>query len=184
MRNLFSTMLAVAGLLAVAGPAAAQATGATPTKIGYIDTRRVIQEAPGAADARTTLEREYQGWQGQLQAMQDSLQSMMADYQQRSLVMSADAKQKREQEIVAKQQEFQQRAQVLEQTAGRRQQELMEPIMDRVETVISQIRQTEGFAIIFDVTSDAIVSADPTLDITVRVLERMRAAAPTAARQP
>jgi outer membrane protein len=82
--------MAVAGLLVVAAPLAAQA----PTKIGYIDTRRVIQEAPGAQEARATLEREMQGWQQQLQAMDDSLRTMMTDYQQRSLVMSADAKQR------------------------------------------------------------------------------------------
>jgi outer membrane protein len=86
---------------------------------------------------------------------------MMTDYQQRSLVMSADAKQKREQEIMQKQQGFEQRAQELQTQAGRRQQELMEPIMQRVEAVISEVRQAEGFAMVFDVASEAIVSADP-----------------------
>jgi outer membrane protein len=173
MRNLFTTVLAVLGLLVVAAPVAAQAQG----RIGYIDTRRVIQEAPGAQEARATLEREMQGWQQQMQAMDDSLRTMMTDYQQRSTVMSADAKQRREQEIMQKQQGFEQRAQELQQTAGRRQQELMEPIMQRVEQVIGEIRQAEGYAIIFDVASEAIVSADPSLDLTPRVIERMRAMA-------
>jgi outer membrane protein len=177
MRNLLTSILAMAGLLLVAAPLAAQA----PTKVGYIDTRRVIQEAPGAQEARATIEREMQGWQQQMQAMDDSLRVMMTDYQQRSLVMSADAKQKREQEIMEKQQGFEARAQELQTQAGRRQQELMEPIMQRVEAVISEIRQAEGFALVFDVASEAIVSADPSLDLTTKVIERLRAA-PAAAR--
>jgi outer membrane protein len=181
MRHLFASVLAVAGMLAVAAPLAAQAQG-TPTRVGYIDTRRVFQEAPGAQTARETLEREMQGWQEQMQSMEDSLQTMMQDYQQRSLVMSADARQRREQEIRQQQQRFEERAQQLQQQAGRRQQELMEPIMQRVEEVISQVRQAEGFAIIFDVASDVIVSADPALDLTGRVIERMRAAGPAASR--
>ncbi|CAN5849752.1 OmpH family outer membrane protein [soil metagenome] len=171
MRKVFSSVLAVAGMLVVAAPLAAQTT----TKVGYIDTRRVIQEAPGASDAQAVLEREFQGFQATMQAMQDSLQTMMADYQQRSLVMSAEAKQRREQEIVQKQQIFEQRGQELQAQAGRRQQELMEPIMTRVEQVISEVRQAEGFAIVFDVASEAIVSADPALDLTQRVVERLRA---------
>jgi outer membrane protein len=173
MRKLFTPVLAVLGLLVVAAPAAAQAQG----RIGYIDTRRVIQEAPGAQEARATMEREMQGWQQQLQAMDDSLRTIMTDYQQRSSIMSADARQRREAEIMQVQQGFEQRAQTLQQQAGRRQQELMEPIMQRVEQVIGELRQAEGFAIIFDAASDAIVSADPSLDLTDRVIDRMKAMA-------
>jgi outer membrane protein len=179
-RNLFASLMAVAGLLAVTAPLAAQ----TSAKVGYIDTRRILQEAPGAQEARTTLEREMQGFQNQLKVMQDSLQALMADYQQKSLVMSADAKQKREQEIIAKRTGWEQRAEELQNQAARRQQEVMEPIMQRVEEIISQVRQAEGFAIVFDAASDAIVSADPALDLTPKVIERLRSASPTAARRP
>jgi outer membrane protein len=178
MRNLFSTVLAMAGLLAVAAPLAAQ----VPTKVGYVDTRRVIQEAPGAQEARSTLEREWQGYQQQMQAMEDSLNTMMADYQQRSLVMSAEAKQRREQEIRQKQASFQERAEEIQTLAGRRQQELMTPIMTKVEEAIGEVRKAEGFALVFDVASEAIVSADPSLDLTDRVIARLRAARPAATR--
>jgi outer membrane protein len=175
MRKLFSPVLAVLALLVVAAPVAAQAQA--QTRIGYIDTRRVIQEAPGAQEARATMEREMQVWQQELQAMEDSLRTIVTEHQQRSAVMSADAKQRREAEIMQKQQSFEQRAQTLQQQAGRRQQELMEPIMQRVETIISDVRQAEGFAIIFDVASEAIVSADPALDLTDRVIARMKGTA-------
>lgn len=178
MRQILAPVLAAIGLVAAAAPAMAQA----PTKIGYIDTRRVIQEAPGAQEAQSTMEREFQALQQRMQAMDDSLRTIVQEYQQRSLMMSADAKQKREQEILEKQTEFRQRAEQMEQQAARRQQELLEPIMQRVEQVISDVRQAEGYIMIFDVSSDAIVSADPAFDLTAKVIERMRAAAPAAAR--
>lgn len=177
MRKLFSFVMVMAGLLVLAGPVSAQ-----QGRIGYLDTRRVIQEAPGAQEARATIEREMQGWQAQMQAMDDSLRTMMTEYQQRQSVMAADARQRREQEIMGHQQRFEQRAQELQQQAGRRQQELMQPIMQRVETVISEVRQAEGFIIVFDVASEAIVSADPSLDLTDRVIQRLRAGAPAASR--
>jgi Skp family chaperone for outer membrane proteins len=76
MRKLITTVVAVVGLMVVAAPLAAQAQA--PTRIGYIDTRRVIQEAPGAVAARDTLSREMQAVQAELQAMDDSLRSMVA----------------------------------------------------------------------------------------------------------
>lgn len=179
MRKLLTTVLAL-GLFAVSAPLTAQ----TAMKIGYIDTRLILQEAPGATEARTTLEADMQGFQNQLQVMQDSLQALMTDYQQKSLVMSADAKQRREQEIIQKRTGWEQRAEQLQQQAAQRQQQVMGPIMERVETAISQVREAEGVGIVFDVASDVIVSADPTLDLTTKVIERLKAAAPTATGQP
>lgn len=177
MRNMIRSMMTLAGLLVVAAPAMAQGA----PKLGYINTQRVIQETPGAGDAQVTLQREQQAIQAQLTAMDDSLRAMGADYQQKQLVMSADAKQKREQEILAKQTEYRQRAQQLEQQFGRRQQEVMEPLMKKVEDAINAVRTAEGYAIIFDAASEAIVSADPSLDLTQKVIDRLKAGAPAAA---
>lgn len=180
-RTLFASVMALAGLLAVGAPLSAQTA---PTKIGYIDTRRVLQEAPGAQEARQTLEREMQGFQNQMKVMEDSLQALMTDYQQKSSMMTADARQQREQEIVAKRAGWEQRAGQLQQQAAQRQQQIMEPIMQRVEDVISQVRQAEGYAIVFDAASEVIISADPALDLTAKVIERLKAVGPAASRQP
>lgn len=171
-------MVAVTGLLLATAPLAAQTS---PTKVGFINTQRVIQEAPGAAELTQTLQTEMQALESQVTAMQDSLAAMQQDYQQRALVMSADAKQRREQEILAKRTEFGQRAQAIQQQAQRRQQEIMEPLMQKVEAAIGEVRTAEGYAIVFDAASDAIVSADPTLDLTQKVIDKLKAAAPAAA---
>lgn len=176
MHKLLSIAVATAGLLLVSGPLAAQSA-----KIGYIDSRKVIQEAPGAQEARQTLEREMGGYQTQLRAMEDSMQALLTDYQQKSVMLSADAKKQREQELTQKQSAFQQRAQTMQESAGRRQQELMQPIMTRIQAVISELRQQEGYAIIFDMAAEAMVAADPALDLTDRVIERLRSGTPAAA---
>ncbi|HSJ10844.1 MAG TPA: OmpH family outer membrane protein [Longimicrobiales bacterium] len=178
MRNGIRTMVAAAALMLAAAPLAAQTA---PTKIGFINTQRVISEAPGAAEAQQTLTTEMQALEAQVTAMQDSMTAMQQDYQQRSLVMSADAKARREQEILTKRNEFGARAQTIQQQAQRRQQEIMEPLMQKVEAAIDQVRQAEGYAIVFDAASDAIVSADASLDLTQKVIDRLKAAAPAAA---
>jgi Skp family chaperone for outer membrane proteins len=109
------------------------------------------------------------------------MQALLTDYQQKSVMLSADAKKQREQELTQKQSAFQQRAQTMQESAGRRQQELMQPIMTRIQAVISELRQQEGYAIIFDMAAEAMVAADPALDLTDRVIERLRSGTPAAA---
>jgi len=74
--------------------------------------------------------------------------------------------------------------------------ELVQPIMERVQKVISEIRTEDGYAMIFDAGSNAgvLVAADTTLNITNKVLAKMGvkptaqaapgAGAPTAAQRP
>ena len=183
MRNLFASLIAAAGMFAVAAPLAAQATTPAALKVGYINTARVIQEAPGTDSAQATLQREMASFQTQIKTMEDSLQALMTDYQSRQLVMSAEAKTRAEQNIRDKQQQFQQRAEQLRQQAQLRQQQIMDPIMQRIDAVITEVRKAEGFGIVLDASSEVIVSADPALDLTEKVLARLKASA-TASRQP
>lgn len=173
MRTWFVGMLATAGLLAFASPVLAQGTG---HRVAYLDSRRILQEAPGAQEVRESMQQEMGRFQTQLKALDDSLQRMVQDYQQKSVMLSPEEKRKREQEIVQTRTQLEQQAGQLEQQAAQKQNELMKPVMERVEKVISDLRQEEGYAIIFDVASAAMVSADTTLDLTNKVIERLKAA--------
>lgn len=163
------------GLLTAAAPAMGQ------QKIGFLDSRRVLQEAPGAQDARTAIQREMAGFEQRLQVLEDSVRSIFEDYQQRSLTLSAEARRAEEQRIVAKRNELQARAQQLEVEANQKQTELMQPVMTRVERAIEDVRTEGGYAFILDTTSGAIISADTTLDLTVQVIERLKAGDASAA---
>ena len=174
MRNLFASLIAAVGLFAVGAPLAAQ-VAAPAFKIAYIDTRRVISEAPGTDSAQATMQREMTSFQAQIKSMQDSMQTMVAEFQRTQLVMSAEAKGKREQEIRDKEQLYQQRYQQLQQQAQLRQQQLMEPIMTKIDAIIAEVRKAEGIGIVFDASSEIIVSADPALDLTEKVIARLKA---------
>ncbi len=189
MRNVLSVLAAAAGLGLLATAASAQA----PLKIGYVDSRKIIAEAPGAKEAQATFDREMQGYQGQLKLMEDSLKSMMDDYQQKSVALSPEAKKQREDAIRARQDAYQQRASQLEEQAGQWQSQLVQPILDRIKVIISQLRQEGGYAFILDVgQGGSIVAADTTLDLTDQVLARLARTgavsapptAPTAAPAP
>jgi outer membrane protein len=170
MRKSFVWVLAGLGL--AMAPAAAESQ-----KIGFVDSRRLFQEAPGAQEAQTLIKGEMARFDAQVQVLRDSLQAMVADYQRKSVLLSPDEKQKQEAALVQRQQALQQRAGQIEQQASARQDELMKPVMDRVQQAIDDIRATGGYAIIFDVASGAMVAADSTLDLTTQVIEKLRGAA-------
>ena len=76
------------------------------------------------------------------------------------------------------QQRMEQRTNELQDRARQREKELLEPIQARVNSVIQGIRAELNYALILDADApgSTIVAADPALNITAKVLQRLQQA--------
>ncbi|MSR35534.1 MAG: OmpH family outer membrane protein [Gemmatimonadetes bacterium] len=169
---------ATALLLALASPRAGSAQAA---KIAYINSQSILAEAPGAKEAQTKFDSDMQTYRTEVQQMQTELEALVKQYEQQQAMLSPSAKQQREGDIRAKQKAYQDRLATIDQRAGQRQQELVQPVMDKINQVIEVIRGEGGYSLIFDVSSGGVVAADPGLDLTPEVIRRLKAAATPAA---
>ena len=172
MRTILAAVIALAGLGAVANPVHAQVQ-----KFAYLNSQMIVQSAPGAQEVQAAIQQEQQRLASRLQAFDDSNAVMIADYNKQSVLLSPDEKKRREDQILQRQQSWGQRAEILQQEAASRQQELLDPVMKRVEDVIEAVRKEGNYAIIFDAASQAMVAADTTLDLTSTIIERLQAQA-------
>ncbi len=182
MRGLFraASFALIAGA-AVTGSAFAQ----SPAKIGWINSAQILSEAPGRAEAETRFKGEVTAYQAQLQRMSDSLQTMAATFDKEAGRLDSVTRVSRAKVIQDRETSYRTRAQQLDQQMQTRQAELVRPIMENIQKIIEQVRAEDGYAIIFDVAtqSGVILAADKQLDLTSKVLARVKAAPkPTAAR--
>lgn len=168
-RFLFVGAAALAGVL---GLAPAPATAQAQAKIGYVNVQQIMAQAPGLAEARQAFETEVQQAQPELQRMEAELETLQQAFQQQQATLSEEARQQRQQELQTKFTAYQTRRTALQQ----REQQLLAPITARVEQVIEQIRKDGSYSVIFDTAQSGIVSADPALDLTNRVLDRLKTA--------
>lgn len=170
-------LLAVSSVPSLAQPTAVQ-TGVL--KFAYVNSGQILESAPGRSEALAVFEKETLPMRTQIQRMQDSLQSIINEYQKAQPQLTPAQRSQREAAIGGKQQEYQQRAQAMQQSAQSRQEELMAPVMEQVNKVIQDLRSEDGYAFIFDSGAQVpfIVSADKNLDITTRVLDRLKTLGP------
>src|SRR5512140_1631744 len=157
-------------------PAVAAAQG-TAVKFAYVDTRQLLDKAPGRPDADAQWKKEAQVMQDQVTRMQDSLQGMIAAYQKAEAGLTPAARDSRQKGIGDKEQEYQTRTQALDLQAQQRQAQLLQPIIDQIKVALEDVRKEEGLTAIFDVGSQGnpIVAIDKNLDITDKVLVKLRA---------
>ena len=170
-----------AGALAVthAVGAPAQRTSQQPTlRVAWVSSQDILRQTPGYAVAESTFARELRSSQTEIQKLQQQLDSAVQAFEQGVIVLSPTARQTKQRELQGLQARFQQRAQELQQRTQQRERELLEPIQQRVTSVIQGIRAEGNYAFIFDadVPNPSIIAADPSLNLTSRVLERLRQA--------
>lgn len=172
------TLWALVGCAGLSTAAAqVQPNRAQPSlKIAFLSSRQILQQTPGYSAAESTFNREVQGFRDEVQKLQQQLDSAMRAFDRQSIGLSPTAKEAKQKELQQLQQRFEQRSNDLQTRAQQREQELLQPIQSRVNAVIQGVRAEGNYAIIFDADAPGnnIVAADPALDITSKVLDRLK----------
>jgi outer membrane protein len=171
----------VALVLVTAAARPSQAQGGQ--KFAYIRSSVLLDQAPGRAEAEAQFDKETGAYRDQIKRMSDSLTALVADFEKAQATLSATARDTRGKAIQAREQEYQRRTRELEQKAQQRQGELVQPILDRVKAAIEDLRIESGYSFVFNADQgSAIVAMDKNLDITDRVLAKLRSGTASAPR--
>lgn len=150
---------------------AAQAQGVP--KIGYINSGQILSESSEAQAAQRSFDAEVTQYEASLASMQRDIETMITAYEQQAGTLSEDARTQREQEIITKRTEYENQARSLQTNMASRRDALIQPIMEKINQVLEDIRAEGGYSLIFDVASGAILAVDPSLDLTPEVLRRL-----------
>lgn len=151
------------------------ATTVEAQKFGYINSAAVLAELPEVQQMRSNLE----GLQKQLQKKG---QQMLTDYQtkqqdairkqQEGTLAPIEEKQVME-DLQKKEQEIMKFEQEMQQKLGTKEQELLSPILEKVNNAIQAVAKEDGYQFIFDTASGVLLYADDAQDITSKVKARL-----------
>src|SRR3989454_2576309 len=178
-----AAVAAVTVLVTARSPLLAQ--GATSTagsapppaaKIAFISSQEILRNTPGYAVAESTYRKELQASQSEVQKLQQQLDSAVQAFDQQSIVLSPAARQTKQKDLQAMQQRMEQRGTQLQDRLQQREQDLLAPIQQRVNSVVQGLRAEGNYALILDADAPGsnIVAADPALDLTSKVVQRLR----------
>ena len=182
MKRILSAGVMALGVLVLgAAPAAAQGI-----KIGFVNSQKILAEAPGVQQVQQTLQAEMTRMRAPLDSMEQRLNTANTAFQQQQATLTPAAREQRQSELQQQYQAYQARGQQLQEQAEARRQQLVQPVMQQINAAIEALRREGAFTMIVDSSAGGIVSVDPALDLTDRVLQRMRggAASPPAAPRP
>jgi outer membrane protein len=158
MRTLIKTLLLVAATLA---PAFAVAD----TRLGFVDTQRILREAAPAVRAGKKLEKEFEPRRIELQKV--SVQGKALQQLLDKGTLAESDRRVKERELVKLNQDFQRMQREINEDLNARRNEELSGLQDRVNIAIKTVAEAEKLDAILQ---DAIYR-NPKLDITDKVLK-------------
>jgi outer membrane protein len=140
-------------------------------KIGFVNPGRVSSEAPQAEAARAKLEQEFEPRDKELVALQKDLRKLEDQLQRDGAVMDEAKKRRLEREIVTRKREIRRRQDEFRDDFNMRRNEELSNLQRRILKTVSEVARQEGFDL---VVSDGVIYASEQIDITDRIIERLR----------
>ena len=126
-------------------------------KLGHVNSQEIIKLMPELASVEKTIDELGAQWEGELLKMREEYNVKIKDYQEKQKDMADGIKQVRQSEI----QEMEQRIATFQQTAytdlQKKQQELVNPVIEKVRKAITDVATENKFTYIFDMSSQVIL---------------------------
>ncbi|OQX88518.1 hypothetical protein B6D60_02100 [candidate division KSB1 bacterium 4484_87] len=173
LKKLLTTSLIVLMSVALAAPGFAQ-----KLKIGYVHSNKILATYKDALDVQKKIDELDRQYQQEGRQLQETLRQLQDQYESQSLLLSDAKKKEKEAEIqnlIAKIQQFQQEK-YNPQTGEiyKKQAELMQPVLDKINAVIKKISEAEGFDLVLDTAAGNILYVSKqVIDLTDKILEEL-----------
>ena len=147
--------------------------------VAYVDMQYILKNLPQYETANEQLNMISKRWQKDIDAAQQEAQVLATNYQTEQIFLSADMKQRREEEILSKEQEVLELKRKYFGQDGewyKKRESLLKPIQDEIYTAIQDIANEKRYDIVKDRSSEpSLIYMSGKLDISDQVLEKLGA---------
>ena len=170
-------LLAFLALLPLQPAAQAQ----TAAKIGYVDLKRVLDEAPQMIESRAKLEREFSSRDGAIKAAEAKLSALKQRYERDNAIMSRDDAEALKREIEATERANKRMVDEARSELATRQAAERDRNWQKMQDIIVEYARSQGYDLI-EASPPLYVS--PRIDITDAVLDHLKRASPSPRSKP
>jgi len=181
MKTLMIAALAALMLGSLHIAAFAQKSGAPAgggTRIGVVDTRKIIEQLPEAKDAEEKIREVGLKYRDTLETIQKDFTAALEAFEKQQSMLSGEAKTKAQDNLRAIQERYQKyREEKLninnpQSDLGRMQEEYLAPIRKKVRDAIKDVSKDEKLSAVLE--APAFIYYDEQMDITFRVLDKLK----------
>ena len=143
----------------------------------YVDTKYILENMPEYASAQKELNQISEKWQREIVTRYEVIENMRKAYQAERVLLTADMKRQREDEIAQAEKEakeLQKKRFSLNGDLFKKREELIKPVQDEIFKALVELAESGNYMVIFDKSNDSsIIFASPKYDKSDRILKKL-----------
>jgi outer membrane protein len=139
-------------------------------KIGFINVHRAVTESDKGKAAIDHLQSEVDQSKAKLDVKKKEIENLQAEFKASADKWDLATKQAKQSEIESKAKAINREAEDYEEYYQKRESDLLKPIIESLNQVITDLGKKDGYTVIFDVTG-AVLYINPSVDLTDKVIK-------------
>ncbi|MBI5476828.1 MAG: OmpH family outer membrane protein [Ignavibacteriales bacterium] len=147
------------------------------SKIGWINSKTVMEKLPEAQDAQRQLDNLVADWQNELAKMQNDWQKKYQEYEKKKLILTDQLRvdaEKELQDLDKKISDYRNKKFGQNGELFNKQNEIMKPIQNKIFKALQEIAQEDEYDYILDKSGDVLLMySNDKYDLTVKVLDKL-----------
>jgi outer membrane protein len=140
-------------------------------KIGYVDLQRALNESEAGKKAKEDFKVQVDKLQAQLKRQKDEIDSLKEQLEKKSAVMKEDQRANLEDEYRRKLRDFERNYKDSQADLQKKDNELTGAIIKDLQEVIRDYGEREGYTLILEATSSAVLYGTKSADLTDDVMK-------------
>ncbi len=139
-------------------------------RIAVVDLQRALNECDAGKKAKDQVKARFERSQDQLKRQRDDLDRLKQDYDKKALVLKEEERRNLEKELETQSLDFKRKYEDFQRELKRTDAELTQGIVEDLGSVVREYAAKEGYNLVFEASSGALIYADKTADVTDEVV--------------
>jgi len=143
--------------------------------VAFIDLQKALNLSDAGVKAKADIGQQVKKYEAKVTAEQDALKDMKKELDKQSVLLSEDARSKKEREFQQRAKEFQRFTKDIQDELKQKDADFTKRIIDEILKVTRKIGKEKGYGIVLEMSESSIIYGDPSVDLTDDVIKAYNA---------
>ncbi len=143
--------------------------------VAFIDLQKALNLSNAGVKAKAEIGQQVKKYEAKVAAEQESLVAMKKELDKQSVLLSDEARGKKEREFQQRAKEFQRFTKDIQEELQQKDADFTKRIIDEILIVTRTIGKEKGFGVVLEKAESSIIYGDPAIDLTDDVIKAFNA---------
>ena len=168
-RSMRKLLVLISGMVMLFG---VQVASATDLKVGVVDLKKVLADAPQVAAMRTKLQKQFDPKNKELLALQKDMKADMDKYNKDSAVMKDQEKKTLQDKIMAQQTKLRDMQTAFQKSLLTAEDQSMQTISKLIQDVVDGLAKSQNYDLI--IAKGAVAYSNSSFDVTDKIVKALK----------